>query len=147
MLKPCSVSNINFQALPTVGWPFVFPLTNARGGLILPCLLSAVESLSHNTAMLQTPPHSTPSVSPALPLLVNRSTSAPQPSLKRSGWSHALIGPYHQHGQNGALLAQLRSTTNAQTNKQTNEDITLQKHAWNQGWRWPAKHRNRYVDM
>ncbi len=58
-----------------------------------------------------------------LSLSVSRSTPAPQPSLKRSGWSHPLIGPYQQPGQNGALLAQLQSRANAQTNKQTNEDI------------------------
>lgn len=99
------------------------PLDKRKGELILPCLLSAVEPLSHNTALPQTPPHSTPSISPALSLCVSRSTSAPQPSLKRSGWSHALIGPYQQLQQNGALLAQLQSTANAQTNKQTNEDM------------------------
>lgn len=59
----------------------------------------------------------------SLPLSVSRSTPASQPSLKRSGWSHALIGPHQQPGQNGALLAQLQSGVNTQTNKQTNEDI------------------------
>lgn len=53
------------------------PPDKRRGGLILPCLLSAVESLSHNTGMLQTPPHSMPTLFSSLSLckLVNCSTT------------------------------------------------------------------------
>lgn len=53
------------------------PPDKRRGRLILPCLLSAVESLSHNTGMLQTPPHSMPTLFSSLSLckLVNCSTT------------------------------------------------------------------------
>lgn len=53
------------------------PPDKRRGRLILPCLLSAVESLSHNTCMLQTPPHSMPTLFSFLSLckLVNCSTT------------------------------------------------------------------------
>lgn len=52
------------------------------------------------------PSRSTPSFSLSAS---SQSTPASQPSLKRSGWSHPLIGSYQRPGQNGTLLAQLQS--------------------------------------
>lgn len=96
--------------------------THKRWGRLIssgPRQRSVVGRLSQNTGTLQKPPHSMTRLSPSL--TASRSTPASQPSLKRSGWSHPLIGPYQWPGQNGALLAQLQSGVSERTNKQENK--------------------------
>lgn len=75
-----------------------------KANFIMSAACSGATEPQHHEAA-DRPSHSTPS----LPLSTSRSTPASQPSLKRSGWSHPLIGSYQRPGQNATLLAQLQS--------------------------------------
>lgn len=121
------------------------PPDKERGRLILPCLLSAVELLSHNTGMLQTPPHSMPSLSHSVSLCkpVNSSTT----TIIKAFW---LITPFNWTV--AAARAKWRLVSSAaeqskRTNKQANKwgyKQTPRKLTWNvehgkkQRRGWPA---------
>lgn len=95
------------------------PPDKKRGRLILLCLLSAVELLSHNTGMLQTPPHSMPSLSYSVSLCkpVNSSTT----TIIKAFW---LITPFNWTVPAARAKWRLVSSAAEQskrTNKQANK--------------------------